>query len=291
MTKLPVLIVDDDRNLLEALCATLRLAGHTTLAAGDGDAALALLQTQQVGLVVSDVQMKPMDGLQLLQKNQSSQPRAPGVADDCLRRDRESGGGDARRRLRLPVETVRTCSPVGSGGALFASRRRAWCRRCHRQRPAHHRTVGAGPARRAVLRHGDVDGGKRLRQGGAGALSSTNIPGAPGSRLSRSIAPQFRRTCWRPRCSATRKARLPAPSSRNRGNSSRRRAARCCWMRFRKCRWRCRPSCCGCCRKGRSSGSGGARRLRSISGCLPLPTATCRPWLPAADSARICITG
>ena len=55
MTKLPVLIVDDDRDLLEAVCATLRLAGHTALAAGDGEAAMALLQKQPVGLVVSDV--------------------------------------------------------------------------------------------------------------------------------------------------------------------------------------------------------------------------------------------
>ena len=77
MMKLPVLIVDDDRNLLEALCTTLRLAGHTALAAGDCEAALALLQKQQVGLVVSDVQMKPMDGLQLLQKIKALDPALP----------------------------------------------------------------------------------------------------------------------------------------------------------------------------------------------------------------------
>ncbi len=77
MTKLPVLIVDDDRNLLEALCATLRLAGHTALAAGDGEATLALLQRQQVGLVVSDVQMKPMDGLVLLKKIKALNPALP----------------------------------------------------------------------------------------------------------------------------------------------------------------------------------------------------------------------
>jgi two-component system response regulator FlrC len=77
MMKLPVLIVDDDRNLLEALCATLRLAGYTALAAGDGEAALALLREQQVGLVVSDVQMKPLDGLQLLQKIKALNPALP----------------------------------------------------------------------------------------------------------------------------------------------------------------------------------------------------------------------
>ncbi len=77
MTKLPVLIVDDDRNLLEALCVTLRLAGHTALAAADGEAALALLRTRHVGLVVTDVQMKPMDGLTLLQKIKVLDPALP----------------------------------------------------------------------------------------------------------------------------------------------------------------------------------------------------------------------
>ena len=77
MTALPVLIVEDDRDLLEALCATLRLAGHTALAAADGESALALLQEHQVGLVVSDVQMKPMDGLALLQKVKVLNPELP----------------------------------------------------------------------------------------------------------------------------------------------------------------------------------------------------------------------
>ncbi len=77
MTALPVLIVEDDRHLLEALCASLGLAGHAAVAAADGDAALALLREQQVGLVVSDVQMKPMDGLALLRKIKVLNPALP----------------------------------------------------------------------------------------------------------------------------------------------------------------------------------------------------------------------
>jgi two-component system response regulator FlrC len=77
MTKLPVLIVEDDCDLREALCVTLGLAGYTTLAAAHGDAALALLQHQQVGLVVSDVQMQPMDGFMLLQKIKAANPALP----------------------------------------------------------------------------------------------------------------------------------------------------------------------------------------------------------------------
>ena len=77
MSTLPVLIVEDDQDLLEAICATLRLSGYTTLAATDGETALALLQTQQVGMVISDVQMQPMNGLVLLQEIKAFYPDLP----------------------------------------------------------------------------------------------------------------------------------------------------------------------------------------------------------------------
>ncbi|MEK7769354.1 MAG: sigma 54-interacting transcriptional regulator, partial [Pseudomonadota bacterium] len=77
MTKLPVLIVEDDHDLLEALCATLELAGYTALAADAGDAALAILKKQLVGLVVSDVQMKHMDGFALLREIKTLNPALP----------------------------------------------------------------------------------------------------------------------------------------------------------------------------------------------------------------------
>lgn len=73
----PILIVEDDHDLLEAICATMRLAGHRTLAASSGEAALELLQAHQVGMVVSDVQMKPMDGIALLNKIKASYPELP----------------------------------------------------------------------------------------------------------------------------------------------------------------------------------------------------------------------
>lgn len=77
MKTLPVLIVEDDRDLLEAICATLRLSGYATLAATDGRTALQLLQTQQVGMVISDVQMQPMNGHVLLQEIKTFYPDLP----------------------------------------------------------------------------------------------------------------------------------------------------------------------------------------------------------------------
>ena len=77
MKPLPVLIVEDDASLREALTDTLELSGYEVLQAADGAAALALLEGGNVGLVVSDVQMKPMDGEQLLREIKRRSPGVP----------------------------------------------------------------------------------------------------------------------------------------------------------------------------------------------------------------------
>ncbi|WP_374348003.1 sigma-54-dependent transcriptional regulator [Chitinimonas sp.] len=79
MPSLPILIVEDDSDLREALTDTLELAGYRTIASDDGSAALAQLRQQKVGLVLSDVQMQPMDGEQLLIQIKIEFPHIPVV--------------------------------------------------------------------------------------------------------------------------------------------------------------------------------------------------------------------
>ena len=74
-----VLIVEDDAALREALKDTLELSGHTVLTAEDGSAALTSLDRQDVQVVVSDIQMQPMDGLTLLAEMKSAHPAIPVV--------------------------------------------------------------------------------------------------------------------------------------------------------------------------------------------------------------------
>jgi len=66
MNQATILVVEDDQDLQEALCETLSLAGLKTLAANDGRMAIDVLNTEQVDMVVSDVQMQRMDGHALL---------------------------------------------------------------------------------------------------------------------------------------------------------------------------------------------------------------------------------
>ncbi|MCP3669906.1 MAG: sigma-54-dependent Fis family transcriptional regulator [Gammaproteobacteria bacterium] len=77
MSQATVLVAEDDANLREALCETLELAGYQVEAASDGRAALAIMKRKPVGMVVSDVQMRPMDGHELMAQVKSSYPSIP----------------------------------------------------------------------------------------------------------------------------------------------------------------------------------------------------------------------
>jgi two-component system, response regulator FlrC len=73
-----ILVVEDDRPLQDALVSTLSMAGYKVLAASDGGEALKVLADSAVDLVVSDVQMQPVDGAELLRRLREK-PAAPPV--------------------------------------------------------------------------------------------------------------------------------------------------------------------------------------------------------------------
>ena len=61
-----ILVVEDDSALSQALADTLMLSGYEVETATDGEQALATLDRSQVDMVLTDVQMRPMDGRALL---------------------------------------------------------------------------------------------------------------------------------------------------------------------------------------------------------------------------------
>jgi two-component system response regulator FlrC len=74
---LNILVVEDDLELRDALCLTLECAGHTVLGAADGAAALCLVERESFNLVVSDLRMQPMDGIELLKNLRAAEPHLP----------------------------------------------------------------------------------------------------------------------------------------------------------------------------------------------------------------------
>ncbi len=77
MSHATVLIVEDDPALREALSDTLELSGYPVRTAQDGRDALLVMQQEAIGMVVSDVQMQPMDGHELLREVHKNMPGTP----------------------------------------------------------------------------------------------------------------------------------------------------------------------------------------------------------------------
>jgi DNA-binding NtrC family response regulator len=77
--KSTILIVDDDQFVLEVLDARLQSAGYHVLKAENGQNALKLLKSHKVDLMVSDMKMPGMSGMEVLAKARTIQSGVPVV--------------------------------------------------------------------------------------------------------------------------------------------------------------------------------------------------------------------
>jgi DNA-binding response OmpR family regulator len=72
-----ILVVDDNAGVLEFLTLLLTKHGFSTLAASNGMACLDLVRSRTVDLIILDVMMPVMDGLQVCQELKKLAPRTP----------------------------------------------------------------------------------------------------------------------------------------------------------------------------------------------------------------------
>ena len=78
-TRPQVLVVDDEPNLRRVLGAQLSRDGYEVHAVADGEAALRILQEQYVDVVITDLRMPRLDGLELLRLALALEPELPVV--------------------------------------------------------------------------------------------------------------------------------------------------------------------------------------------------------------------
>lgn len=90
-----ILLIDDDAAGREVTAEVLRQAGHTVTTAPDGKAGLALYQANPHDLIITDINMPEMDGLELLMFLRRTEPRPRVIAI--------SGGYQFSETLYLPV--------------------------------------------------------------------------------------------------------------------------------------------------------------------------------------------
>lgn len=76
-TQVCVLVVEDDADLREAMVDTIELSDYRCLQAANGREALQVLTRHSVDMIVSDVNMPEMDGLELLKQVRVEYPHIP----------------------------------------------------------------------------------------------------------------------------------------------------------------------------------------------------------------------
>jgi CheY-like chemotaxis protein len=90
-----VLVLDDEDEVRSVLMRALQRAGHEVLEAADGREGLDVVRTQAIDLVVTDLVMPEVDGLEFMRELARRRPGIPVIAI--------SGGGvwDARSLLEV----------------------------------------------------------------------------------------------------------------------------------------------------------------------------------------------
>jgi len=119
-----ILLVDDDRGLRHALSALLTDAGHAVETAGDGPDALALMSDRTFDIVLLDIGLPTMSGLDVLARAREL-PTPPLVimmtADDTPQTVLESVRRQAFRYLRKPFPPATIVDIINDALAPAAS--------------------------------------------------------------------------------------------------------------------------------------------------------------------------
>src|SRR6267142_1231776 len=212
-----VLVVEDDAALREALVDTLRAAGLSALSASDAPDALQRLQSEEIALVISDVQMPGPDGYQLLSSIKRLQPDLPVVLMTAY--------GTVAQAVAAMREgaTDYIVKPFDAQALIEMARRQLALRVVPNE------LVAVAPESKRL-----VSLARKIAENDATVL----ITGESGT--GKEVYARFIRD------HSARSAPMPA-------NSSRRRAAPCCWTRFPKWTWDCKPKSCAFCRSAKWS--------------------------------------
>src|SRR5262245_37928693 len=74
-----ILVVDDQEMMRDSLAATLAREGHEIVAANDGPVAVSKLQSGRFDLLITDLKMPKMTGIELLNESKRIRPDTPVV--------------------------------------------------------------------------------------------------------------------------------------------------------------------------------------------------------------------
>ena len=238
-----ILIVDDDSGQRSLLDSFLRSQGFATVLADSGERALELLTAGKFSMLISDVRMPGLSGLETLRRVRQNFPTLPVLLVTAYADIREAVVAmrdGALNYLAKPIDldellaTVRQATGHGPAVPLALGEEKILPPHVVAQSPL---TVALfqqialiAPSETRVLITGESGTGKEIVADTIHAWRSTARP--------------LPRRCWKVNCSAMKKARSLVPARYGSAGLKKRTAGRFYWMKSPKCRRRCRRNCC-----------------------------------------------
>jgi two-component system, NtrC family, response regulator GlrR len=176
MQKLTILVVDDDQDILKLISMRLNAAGYDTVAASDGEQAMAAIALRRPDLIVSDLRMPAMDGMALLNAVHQLHPTLPmiiltahGSIPDAVHATQHGAYSfltkpfDSQELLQLVASALRVS---GSQKALHAEEDTEWRSQILTRSPQMENLLGQAKlvamTDASVFIHGESGSGKEL---------------------------------------------------------------------------------------------------------------------------------
>src|SRR6266508_3558548 len=184
-----ILVVDDERSMRELLAIVLRREGYEVLLAENGRAAIELLEHEPVDLLISDIKMPDLSGVDVLRAAKKIDQDILGIMITAF-----ASTETAVEAMRLGACDYLS-KPFDIDLLKMKVREKIENRQLKQENVLLKRTLGWSRTR------------------------CTSIRCAARSRWCRSTAARCRRTCSSPSSSATCAARSPAPTATRRGSS------------------------------------------------------------------------
>ena len=275
---LDILLVDDEPDFRSLVGDALRDAGHRVTLAANGAEGLTFVSSNVFDVMMCDIRLPKVDGLTLFRRVRQESPgtdviliTAHAAVADAVSALKEGAYDYITKPFDID-EIVLQMERIGVQRALKRELEQARAELSQRKASSNGSTaaiIGRSPpmlrlsdrietiaqSDAPVLITGESGTGKELvartlherstraRQ----AVHRGQLRGVPrDAARGRAVRPRARRVHGRGQAA-------------RRALQGRRRRHRCCWTRSPRCRCRRRPSCCACCRKGRSSRWGPTR--------------------------------
>jgi len=223
-----ILIVEDNAELSEALSETLALSGYSVTCAANGKEALDKLSRQNFRLIISDIQMSPVDGIQLLESVKQDHPELPVLlmtAYGTIEKAVEAMQLGAVNFMVKPFEADQLALQVSQ-----------------------HIAPAVTPADDVLTRDPKMQSLMKLAGRVAASEASVMIHGESGT--GKEVLARFIHN---------RKAPLPVHIRRGQVSFNRRKGEHSFWMRFPKWMLVCRRNYCVSCKRKRSKDSVAAK--------------------------------